>query len=55
MKTNGTPVLIRPARPCRHGVHLVLTMLTLGAWSPFWLLAWVCSLHPSRKALIEYH
>jgi hypothetical protein len=50
-----TPVVVRPARPCRHGVHLVLTIITMGAWSPMWLLSWICSLHPSRRAKIEYY
>lgn len=24
----------------RHGLHLLLTVLTLGAWAPVWLIVW---------------
>lgn len=49
------PVVTRPARPCRHGLHSVLALLTLGLWVPFWALdAALARWHPARQAKIEY-
>lgn len=32
------PIVVRPARQCPNGTHLLLTILTLGLWYPIWLL-----------------
>ena len=47
------PVVVRPARQCPNGMHLLLTVLTLGLWFPVWLLDMVfCAF---SKPKIEYH
>lgn len=41
--THGQPIIINNTtrRPkVRHGLHLLLTILTLGAWAPVWLIVW---------------
>ncbi|MBY0460977.1 MAG: GYF domain-containing protein [Gemmataceae bacterium] len=31
----------RPRPTCPHALHLVLTVLTLGAWLPIWIIHWI--------------
>lgn len=47
------PIVVRPARQCPNGTHLVLTIVTLGLWYPIWLIdIIVCRM---SKPKIEYH
>lgn len=41
----GQPITVNVAAPekpkMKHGIHIVLSVLTLGTWLPVWLLIWL--------------
>ena len=48
-----TPVVVRQARRCPNGAHLLMTVITLGMWLPIWLVDLIVSAFSQPK--IEYH
>lgn len=36
---SGGPIVVVQRRPFSHGIHILLSVLTLGLWIPIWIIA----------------